>query len=57
MRYSEFDHMEEMDRHTKEFTEILKEDPLLGPKIGSAHEIKGVVKSVINLAYGYKTFY
>lgn len=46
--------MEELDNQTKDFQTILKSDILIGPVLGDAHEMKGVVKAVINLAYGNK---
>ncbi|CAD8046909.1 unnamed protein product [Paramecium sonneborni] len=56
-RHSEFEKMEGLDDYAKEFAQVLTQDQLIGPIIGDAHEMKGVVKALIDLSNGNKLTY
>ncbi|CAK92490.1 unnamed protein product (macronuclear) [Paramecium tetraurelia] len=56
-RHSEFEKMEGLDDYAKEFAQILAQDEQIGPVIGTAHEMKGVVKALIDLSNGNKLAY
>ncbi|CAD8138468.1 unnamed protein product [Paramecium pentaurelia] len=56
-RHSEFEKMEGLDDYAKEFGQILAQDQLVGNVIGDVHEMKGVVKALIDLSNGNKLPY
>jgi len=49
--------MEYLEIQTNDLQIILRSDILIGPVLYDAHEMKGVVKSIINLTYGNKLQY
>ncbi|CAD8044017.1 unnamed protein product [Paramecium primaurelia] len=56
-RHSEFEKMEGLDDYTKELGIILNDDDLIGPILREVAEMKGVVKSLIDLSNGNKLTY
>ncbi|CAK78664.1 unnamed protein product (macronuclear) [Paramecium tetraurelia] len=56
-RHSEFEKMEGLDDYTKELGSILNDDNLIGPILRDVSEMKGVVKSLIDLSNGNKLSY
>lgn len=57
IRHSEFEKMEGLDDYTKELGAILNEDGLIGSILREVNEMKGVVKSLIDLSNGNKLTY
>ncbi|CAD8126985.1 unnamed protein product [Paramecium sonneborni] len=56
-RHSEFEKMEGLDDYTKELSTILNEDDLIGSILREAREMKGVIRSLIDLTNGNKLTY
>ncbi|CAD8046263.1 unnamed protein product [Paramecium sonneborni] len=56
-RHSEFEKMEGLEDYTKELGTILNEDELIGPILREVIEMKGVVRSLIDLTNGNKLTY
>ncbi|CAD8131942.1 unnamed protein product [Paramecium pentaurelia] len=56
-RHSEFEKMEGLDDYTKELNSILNNDDLIGPILREVIEMKGVIKSIIDLSNGNKLTY